>query len=142
MPMSFREKSQWVVLVTVVAVYASYFADVLPGHDADVAPADMARFGYAVASLVVLQVIGHIVLSIASRRELAQGLQHDERDTRIDLRASRISSHVLAAGVFVALAVALQVRGNFAFVHVLFGALVLSHALEVATRIVLYRRGA
>jgi hypothetical protein len=36
----------------------------------------------------------------------------------------------------------LKVPGNFACVHVLFGALVLSHALEVATRIVLYRRGA
>lgn len=141
MPMSFREKSQWIVLVTVVAVYAAYFADVLPGHGADVAPADMARFGGAVALLVVLQVVGQAVLGIAARRELAQGVQHDERDTRIDLRASRISSHVLAAGVVAALVVALQVPGNFAFVHVLFGALVLSHACEVAVRLVLYRRG-
>jgi len=142
MPMSFREKSQWVVLVTVVAVYASYFADVLPNHGADVAPGDMARFAYAVALLVVLQVVGHVLLSIASRRELAHGLQRDERDLRIDLRASRLSSHLLAVGVFAALIVALQVPGNFAFVHVLFAALVLSHACEVAARIVLYRRGA
>jgi len=141
MPMSFREKSQWVVLVTVVAVYAGYFADVLPGHGANVAPTDVARFACAVAALVVLQIVGQTALSIASRRELAQGLQHDERDTRIDLRASRISSHVLAVGVVTALVVALQVPGNFAFVHVLFGALVLSHACEVATRIALYRRG-
>ena len=142
MPMSFREKSQWVVLVTVVAVYASYFADVLPGHGADVAPGDIARFGCAVAALVMLQIVGQAVLAAASRRELARGLQQDERDTRIDLRASRISSHVLAVGVVTALVIALQVPGNFVFVHVLFGALVLSHACEVATRIVLYRRGA
>ncbi|TZF90418.1 hypothetical protein [Cognatilysobacter lacus] len=141
MPISFREKSQWVVLITVVAVYARYFADVLPGHAANVAPADIARFAAAVFALVAFQVAGQVVLAIAARRELAHGLQHDERDTRIDLRASRIGSHVLAIGVFASLAVALNVPGNFAVMHVLFGALVLSQGVEIATRLALYRRG-
>lgn len=139
--MSSNEKSQWFVLVTVVVVYTGYFLDVVPGHGRDVAMTDVARFVAAVISLVMLQVAGHVVLAIADRRALARGMQRDERDTLIELRASRLASHVLAVGAFIALSVALQVPGNFAFIHVLFGSLVLSHVCELATRIVLYRRG-
>ncbi|GAB6194734.1 hypothetical protein [Lysobacter xanthus] len=141
MPMSWKERSQWVVLATVLLVYGRYFADVLPGHGADVGPADIARFITAVVALVMLQVAGHVVLAVLGRRALERGVQADERDTLIGLRAARIGGHVLAVGVFAALAVALQVPGNFAFVHVLFGALVVSHVVEVATRLALYRRG-
>lgn len=141
MPMSFREKSQWIVLLTVALVYGSYFARMLPAHGPDVAASDVARFAVAVVALVVLQVIGQALLAVADRREAARGRQHDERDTRIDLHASRIALHVLAVGVFAALSTALAVRGNFAFMHVLFGAWVLSHLAQVATRLVLYRRG-
>jgi hypothetical protein len=142
MPVSFQEKSQWLVLIALVVVYGGYFAHVLPGHGTNVAPADMALFAGAVVSLIVLQVVGHIVLAIASRRELAHGVQHDERDDRIDLRANRLASYLLAFGAFTSLVVALIVPGNFAFVHVLFGSLVLSNICDAAARIALYRRGA
>ncbi|GAB1596927.1 hypothetical protein [Lysobacter claricitrinus] len=142
MPVSFEEKSQWLVLIALVVVYGGYFAHILPGHGANVGPGDMALFCVAVAALVALQVAGHIVLAIASRRELSRGVQRDERDTRIDLRAGRIASYLLATGVFVSLAVALMIPGNFAFVHVLFGSLVLSNICDAGARIALYRRGA
>lgn len=142
MPVSFEEKSQWLVLVALVVIYGGYFLDVLPGHGANVGPGDVAQFTGAVVALVVFQVVGQAVLAMASRRELARGVQRDERDTRIALRASRFASHVLAVGVISALVVALNVPGNFAFMHVAFGALVLSNICEAATRIALYRRGA
>lgn len=141
MPMSFREKSQWVALAAVLLVYVPYFVRALPGHGVDVAPVDVARFVGAVVALVVLQVVGQALLAIANRREAARGLQHDERDTLIDLRASRASLYVLAVGVFAALSTALTVPGNFAFMHVLFGFWVLSHLVQVVTRLALYRRG-
>jgi hypothetical protein len=107
-----------------------------------VAPGDVARFALAVFALVVLQGAGHAALAIASRRELARGVQRDERDAWIDLRATRVGAHVLAVGVFAALSVALLVPGNFAFMHVLLGFWVAAHLASVATQLVLYRRGA
>ncbi|MGY4515123.1 DUF2178 domain-containing protein [Lysobacter sp. HA18] len=142
MPMSFREKSQWVVLIALLLVYVPYFVRALPGHGADVAPSDVARFVGAVIAMVLLQVVGHVMLTVANRRDLAHGVQRDERDRLIDQRAGRIALHVLSVGVFATLCAALLVRGNFVVVHVLFGFWVLSQAVELTTRIALYRRGA
>lgn len=142
MPVSFEEKSQWLVLFALVVVYGGYFMRVLPGHGLNVGPAEMALFGCAVALLVAIQVVGHVLLAIASRRELARGVSTDERDTLIALRANRVSAYVLATGVFASLALALWVHGNFVFTHTLFAALVLSSIVDAAIRIALYRRGA
>lgn len=142
MPASFEEKSQWLVLFALVIVYGGYFMRVLPGHGVDVGPTDVVQFGCAVALLVAIQVVGHVLLAISSRRELARGVSTDERDTLIALRANRVSSYVLATGVFASLALALGVPGNFVFTHTLFAALVLSTIVDAAMRIALYRRGA
>lgn len=141
MRISFKEKSEWFVLVSLVLVYGNYFAQVLPNRGPEVAATDMARFVGAIVTLVILQIVGQALLATANRREIARGVQHDERDTMIDLRASRVGSYALATGVLLALLTALQVPGNFAFVHVLFGSWVVSQALEIATRLLLYRRG-
>ena len=141
MPVSFREKSQWIVLVALVVAYARYFAHVLPDHGPDVAPGDIRLFIGAVVTLVILQVAGHVLLAIATRREVARGVQRDERDRLVDLRAGRVGAHVLAVAVVTALSTALLVPGNFAFMHVLFGGWVLAHVVEIATGLVLYRRG-
>ena len=142
MPMSFREKTQWIALLAVFVVFARYFAQALPAHGPDIAPQDVVRFIGAIVLLVVLQVVGQAALAIASRREAARGIQQDERDMLIGLRASRISLHVLGVAVFTALVTALTVPGNFAFVHVLFGGWVLAQVVELAARVAMYRRGA
>lgn len=141
MPMSFREKSQWIVIAALVAVYGAYFVAALPAAGRDVAPADMGRFVLAVLALVLVQAAGHALLAIAARRELARGVQRDERDAWIDLRGTRVGAHVLAVGVFAALCTALWVPGNFAFMHVLLAFWVASHMAGAATQLVLYRRG-
>lgn len=140
--MSFREKSQWVVLVTVATVYGGYFIEVLPPQGADVAAVDLARFAGAALLLVALQIAAHVALAIHARRELERGVQEDERDRMIGLRASRLSGFMLASGAFAALATGVLIPGNFAFVHVLLGALVLSQLCEAAMQVILYRRGA
>lgn len=142
MPVSMREKGQWALLLTVAFVYGQYYARVLPGHGPDVAVSDVVLFIGAVVSLVLLQVVGHVLLAIVDRDAARRGVERDERDALIDLRASRVGYHVLAVGVVAALSTALAVPGNFAFVHVLFGGWVLSSLAETATRLFFYRRGA
>jgi uncharacterized membrane protein len=91
--------------------------------------------------LVILQIVGHAILAIASRRELTAPVQSDERDARISLKSTRLASYVLATGVFCSLCLALLVPGNFAFVHVLLAFWVLAQATGILSELVFYRRG-
>lgn len=141
MNLSFREKSLWLLLLSLLAVFGVYFATVLPARSADVAPVHVVNFVAMLVVLVVVQVAGHAILAIASRRELAATVQSDERDTLIHLRSSRLASYVLATGVFCSLCLALWVPGNFAFMHALLAFWVAAQATEIASQLVLYRRG-
>ena len=142
MNLSFREKSLWLLLLSLIVASGWYFAAVLPAQSADVAPFHVARFIGMVILLVALQVAGQVILAIASRRELAGSVQRDERDTLIHLKSSRLASYVLTTGVFCSLSVALLVPGNFAFMHALLAFWMGAQATEIASQLVLYRRGA
>ena len=141
MNLSFREKSLWLLLLSLIVASGWYFAAVLPAQSADVAPFHVAKFVGMVILMVALQVAGSVILSIANRRELAAAVQSDERDALISLKSTRLASHVLTIGVFCSLSVALQVPGNFAFMHVLLAFWMGAQATEIASQLVLYRRG-
>ncbi|MGY0558548.1 hypothetical protein [Lysobacter sp. A421] len=140
MSITFREKSLWLLLVSLCAAFGIYFAFALPNASPQVKPTEIAAFIGIIVVLVVVQIIGHALLGIASRRELAANIQTDERDAWVRLKGTQLGSYVLAVGVFFSLCVGVFVRGNFAFVHVLLAFWVLAQATEYATQLVLYRR--
>ena len=142
MNLSFREKSLWLLLLSLIVAFGVYLASILPLRLANVAPTHVGSFVGMLILLVIIQVVGQTLLAIASRRELASPIQSDERDTLIKLKSMRLASYVLATGVFVSICVALLVPGNFAFVHVLLAFWVLAQAVEIVFQLVLYRRGA
>ncbi len=137
MDLSFREKSLWLVLLSLAAIFGAYFVAVLPAADSDVLPAQVVLFVTLVVLLVVVQVVAHAVLAIIDRRHEA-----DERDRLIELKGTRNASYVLATGVFFAICAALFVDGNFVVTHLLLGFWVIAHLVEIASQLVLYRRGA
>ena len=137
MSLSFQEKSLWVMLVSLVAAFGCYFITVLPAQALNVMPHQVALFGMAVATLVAVQVVGHIVISAIDRR-----METDERDRLIELKGTRNASWVLGTGVFLALCAALMTPGNFVFTHVLLGFWALSQLVEIGSQLVLHRRGA
>lgn len=141
MSITFREKSLWLLLASLCAAFAAYFAFALSNASAHVESTQVVAFIGIIVVFVVVQIIGHALLGIASRRELAAKIQSDERDALVRLKSARLSSYVLAVGVFCSLCVGVFVRGNFAFVHVLLAFWVLAQATEYATQLVLYRRG-
>jgi hypothetical protein len=141
MSLSFQEKSLWAVLVSLLIAFGAYFCVVLPASSPNVAPGQIGLFVSLLVFLVVIQITGHTILAIGSRRELAKPLQRDERDTFIDLKSARIGSYVLAAGVFASLCVALLVPGNFAFIHTLLAGWMAAQAAEIVSQLVFYRRG-
>jgi cytochrome b subunit of formate dehydrogenase len=137
MNFSFQEKSLWVLLLGMLAVFGGYFAQVLPAASKNVQPEQIALFVAAVVALVVIQVFGHILIAVIDRRS-----ETDERDRWISLKGTRNASYVLAVGAFFALCAAIMTEGNFIFVHVLFGFWVLAQLVEIGSCLVLYRRGA
>ena len=84
--MSFREKSAWACLITLLAVQVPYFLHVLPLFArGSAAPAELwGPFVGAIVAQVVLLAAIHIGLARQASRE-----PRDERDAAIDSRATR-----------------------------------------------------
>ncbi len=134
--MSFAEKSLWVTLVTVTAVFVAYFTAALPVHNGtDVGPVRVVWFVLAVVALALTQAVAHAVLAVLDRRT-----ESDERGRLIELRGVRNGAYVLATAVFTALCAAVATDGNAIFVHVLLAGWVLAQLVESASQLVLYRR--
>lgn len=136
MDLSFREKSLWLMFVTLIAAFGFYFVTVLPPGAADVRPPEVIIFVVALVFLVVMQIVGHVVIAIMDRRT-----DEDERDRLIELKGTRNASYVLATGVFLALCAALASDGNFVFTHVLLASWVVAQLVEIGSQLVLHRRG-
>ena len=84
--MSFREKSAWACLITLLAVQAPYFLHVWPLFSrASVSPIELwVPFVGAIVAQVALLVVIHVALARQAARE-----PRDERDVAIDSRATR-----------------------------------------------------
>lgn len=137
MDLSFREKSLWLMLFSLVGVFGFYFVTALPTDAVDVMPQQVVVFSLAVVVLVIAQIVGHVLIAVADRRS-----DTDERDRVIELKGTRNGAYVLATGTFFALCTALVTRGNFLFTHVLLGFWVLAQLVETGSQLVLHRRGA
>ena len=136
MDLSFREKSLWLMFVTLAACFGFYFVTVLPAGAADVLPQQVILFIVAIVLLVIVQVVGHILIAIVDRRD-----ETDERDRLIELKGTRNAAYVLATGVFLSLCAAMVTDGNFVFTHLLLGSWVLAQLVEIGSQLFLYKRG-
>lgn len=148
--MSFREKSAWASLASLLIVYVPYFAIVLSRPRISVV---LAAFIVAVVVQVILLVLAHVVFAVSSSEVRTRGERprRDERDIAIELRSFKTSSLILGGGVmiwcFAALAGTALRRGTnlatedavFAC-QVLFAGFVLANLAYYATQVIGYRR--
>lgn len=138
--MSFREKSAWITLVTVLVCFSVYFGSILAGA---VRPRSFETFhllALCVAALVGLQLVLH---AIAARLSPADArAPRDEREALIQARSHTVGYYVLMVMV---LLLALPAHFghpvpdlmNFALLDLVVAALAVSGA-----QIVMFRRGA
>ncbi len=98
--MSFKEKSVLGSLILTVIVFSYYFIKVFRITETSVLDIATGTFYFigAVVLMVLLDIILHIVLTISNKHESNQ--INDERDTLIELKATRISYYVLVFGIF------------------------------------------
>jgi hypothetical protein len=145
--MPFREKTAWISLVTMLAVFGAFFGSVATGR---VPHAGMVTFHYAilsVAAVIALQLGLGVVARVLAGADAAS--PKDERERLIELKATRIAFYVLIAGVL---------GGNFFAIHtrvfgtpymgdaprvalVTLGAVVLADLVKSAAQIAFFRRG-
>lgn len=139
--MSFQEKSNWVMIVLIAAVYGTYFAVVL-GEIAELSTVrDVAYRGLLLATVIVLTVLAaatHIVLALASPREADM---NDERDREINRFGEYVGGFVLAVTVLVGMGMAMFEIDHFWIANALLAGLVLSELVAGVTKVVRYRRG-
>jgi hypothetical protein len=138
--MSFREKSAWITLVTVLVCFGAYYGSILTGQVSGRSLQTLRLLLMCVVGLVVLQVALTVV---AARTTPKDGrAPADERERLIQWR-----SHTLGYYVLVVLVLALAIPAhighpavdllNFALLDVVIAALVVAGA-----QIVMFRRGA
>lgn len=138
--MSFQEKSTWVMLSVLAAVYGWYFISILGELNSGVAVAALPYKGAmltTVLAVVILAVAGTIGVTIASRGDDSS----DERDRDINRYGEYVGGYVLATGALAALALAMIEVEHFWIANTLLLALVLSELVSGLAKLLIYRRG-
>ena len=139
--MTFHEKSAATMLGLLSIVYGWYFIGVF-GQLADAPAREIAFRGMLLASvvvLVVLAVASHIVLAIASYRDL--DVPTDERDRLITMRAERFGGWFVAGGATLGLLLIIADVESFWTANAILAGLVIGQIVEYASMLISYRRG-
>jgi hypothetical protein len=141
--MSFREKTAWITLITLVL--ASLLFIVHPPTDLTLAPdSDLFRFHVlmlSIATFVVIEVVAILVLRLKSPRDAKAPL--DERERLIALKARSLAWYVLAVASLGSVMVTIHLGANeIGLAYCVLASFVLSLVVNYVARIVYYRRGA
>jgi hypothetical protein len=142
MSLTFREKSIWASLIIMSVVWVNYFVRVQPM----LADSSISRVGSiglfvgAVVTLVVLEIVVHIVLAVSNTKTADQAA--DERDKLINNKAGNISGWIL--GICVVMIGAHAMMNDVSSVliaNLLLLSLVMSQCADYALALFYYRRG-
>jgi hypothetical protein len=143
--MSFREKSAWISLISILAVFGYYFAEV--GSTLRVAgplppPAFLGQYIAAVILLVVLQIALHIIAAVGTR--LGGGdmnTARDEREKLIELKANRFALYIMQTGALTAAAAIALGTPGYLTANGLVLALALGELVRFGGQVIYYRIG-
>ena len=138
--MSFKEKSAWIIAITTFGAYVAYVALVLGStdHTPLTEVPYMLPLLWTISAMVVVAIVAHIVVAIASPKDADK---QDQRDREIDRLGEYAGQWFVTVGAVTALGMAAVELDHFWIANVLYLGLVLSTLLATATKIVAYRRG-
>jgi uncharacterized membrane protein len=141
--MSFREKSAWITLITLLLmslVWATHF----PWGSALTLAPDPNPFVFhalvlATISFVVIVVVAHIVVAVLAPREA--NARADEREQLIGLKATRLGAYVYAALSMSSVFLIHLGANEIGLAYFLVVSLVIAEIVNCAARIIYHRRG-
>ncbi len=136
--MSFREKSAWISVLSMLGIYGVYFWSVFAHRQ----QADGWHFKLleAIIALVVMQVVLTVVVAIFSPQEAKA--PRDEREKLIELRSMRVAYAGLATSVALACFFGAFDPPILFNTNALLFILVTAEVLRSACQIIQYRRAA
>ena len=139
--MSFREKSAWISLLSILVSFGYYFTALGRSLYDGQGP---ARYfvGVLVACIigqVAMQVVLHIVAAVQAPKEARAA--KDERERLIELKSLRIAFYVLVVGVLLVAGSMHVGAGKVLMANGILLALVLAELVRCSGQIVYFRRG-
>ena len=141
--MSFREKSAWITLVTVLVCFGAYFGDLLATGVRGERLGGHRQFDLLLVSVIALVLLQVVLTWVAQRTTPPDGrAPADERERQIQWRSQTVGYYVLmvlAVGLFLPARLGHSAidMANFALLDVVIATLTVAVA-----QIVMFRRGA
>ena len=137
--MSFREKSAWISLISIVLITVVFLLHE-PLHSLRPEPSlfHVHVLLLCISALIGIVVVSHIVISISSPKDART--PKDERERLIDLKAVRIAHYVFIAGASLSVLAVHHGANAIAVSYGILFAFVLAEVVNFGSRIVFYRR--
>jgi hypothetical protein len=140
--MSFREKSAWITLITLIVLSLAFFLHVPRPWTLtpDPTPFMFHVLMLAIGIFVAVEVLAHIVIVIWSPRDARA--PKDERERLIELRSTQAAWYVYVLLGFSLMFVALHITGAnvIGVAYLMLGSFVIAEIVNYGMRVYLYRR--
>ncbi|HUQ53283.1 MAG TPA: hypothetical protein VM692_13740 [Gammaproteobacteria bacterium] len=141
--MSFREKSAWITLITLLLVSVLWSLHFPWGRPFTLAPGSDSFVFHALVlctiSFVVIVIVAHVVVAIRAPREASA--RADEREQLIGLKATRLAAYVYAALSMSSVFLIHLGANEIGLAYFLVASLVIAESISCIARIVYHRRG-
>ncbi|HEV7693991.1 MAG TPA: hypothetical protein VGO52_24370 [Hyphomonadaceae bacterium] len=146
--MSFREKSAWITLISVLLTFGAYYGALLLGL---IQPQSMSAFHFgliAIIALIILQVGLHIIAALLNPTDART--PRDEREKLIQARSHTVGYYVMLVGMMVtvlathipSLGEDLGLHSFMVTVYLGAGVMVIASLAVAIAQIIMFRRGA
>jgi heme/copper-type cytochrome/quinol oxidase subunit 2 len=137
--MSFREKSAWIILVTLVLLTIAYLLHIFPYTLApEPSSVRFHMLAVSIIAFVVIVVIAHIAVAIISPRDAQTPT--DERERLIELRSTAISAYVYAFLSLASIASIHAGANQFGVGYLVTLSFGIGEIVNYSMRVILYRR--
>jgi hypothetical protein len=138
MEMSFREKSAWISLVLILAVFGPYFWFVGRALAGQAHVHGGTQFAL-ILLFVILEIVVHIAVAARSPRDANAPM--DERENLIDLKATRTAFYVLFGGALLSIFTLHFPVNVWTLSQFVLFSIVIAELVKFGSQIVLFRRG-
>lgn len=138
--MTYKEKTSWLLLITMLLAYGLYFGLIITGHPAGTDRFAMLwLFGTIAATQAVIVIIGYIYFTTEARK--SPRAQVDERDRAIAARGTRVSYYVLLTAMIIVGVVMPFTETAIHIVNTALFGIVIAELVGLITVVTSYRRG-
>lgn len=139
LPMSFREKSAWISLVLLLAVFTPFFWNSYRQFTGRVDTSSAVGTAFLLlVAFVVFEIVLHAAIAIQSPAE-AQA-PRDERERLIEMRSTSVAFHVLLVGALSAVGLLHLASSAWLMAQVVMLAIVVAEVVRFGLQVALYRR--